>query len=313
MDEWRRRTLRHLIACRDLALISVWHPTFLALLVEPLSDMFPGASTPAALHARLWPRLRVISCWADAGASRPAAELAGLFPHARIQPKGLIATEGFVSLPLTGRDGAALAVRSHFFEFLEDDGCARLAHQLTLGSEYSVVITTGGGCLRYRLHDRVRVAGFERQCPLLHFVGKEHLASDWFGEKLNERQVRAALDALELNARFSLVACEGRSYTLFVETMESDGRLLAAAAALETSLQENIHYRYCRRLGQLTPLRVCRLARGGQAAWLRESLRRGRQLGAVKPSALSPETGWMAGFARAGAEPTPVRPEACAP
>jgi hypothetical protein len=288
-------------------LISVWHPTFLSLLVEPLAEMFPGESDPAALHARLWPRLRVISCWADAAAAQPAAELARLFPHARIQPKGLIATEAFVSLPLEEHDGAALAVRSHFFEFVDDCGHVRLAHQLSRGDEVSVVVTTGGGLLRYRLRDRVAVTGFVRECPVLRFIGKEALVSDWFGEKLSELQVQRALDASGLEVGFALVACEDNGYVLFAETPVDGDRLLEAAKRFDAALRDNIHYRYCRQLGQLRPLRVCRLRHGGREAWLRECAVRGQRLGGVKPSLLRRDTDWMAVFTRAGVVAETVR------
>lgn len=216
-----------------------------------------------------------------------------MFPQAQIQPKGLIATEGFVSLPLWGRDGAALAVRSHFFEFLDETDKARRAHELSAGAEYSVVLTTSGGLYRYRLRDRVRVTGFERECPLLRFVGKEAHVSDHFGEKLNEIHVRAAL---EMNAKFAMVACEGNAYVLFAETAEDDVQLQSVAERLDAALQENIHYRYCRQLGQLGPLRVFRVAACGHAAYLEECQRRGQRLGDVKPEWLSRHDGWAAVF-----------------
>lgn len=279
MDTWRHETLRHLTACRDLTFISVWHPSFLTLLLE-------GVSEPA----RLWPKLRVISCWGD------APELARLFPGVMIQPKGLIATEGFVSLPLWGRNGAALAVRSHFFEFLDDTGRPKLAHELVAGREYSVVLTTSGGLRRYRLHDRVRVTGFERECPLLRFVGKEAHVSDHFGEKVSERHVRAALESLGLDATFTMVACENNAYTLFVETAESDERLLMAAEQLEAALQANIHYRYCRQLGQLGPVRVFRATQNAPAGYLKGCHRRGLHIGGVKPLLLQRTSGWADDF-----------------
>lgn len=283
MNEWRRSTLGHLLACRDLTFISVWHPSFLTLLVEPLRrEELP----------QLWPNLRVISCWADAAAAAPAAELVRLFPQARIQPKGLIATEGFVSLPLWGRDGAALAVRSHFFEFLDDDNRPRLAHELSKGGEYSVVLTTGGGLYRYLLRDRVRVTGFENECPLLRFVGKEDNVSDQFGEKVNEAHVRAAL--ADVSAEFLMVACEGQTYTLYVEAEgKSDNELGVWGEKLEDALQRNAHYRYCRRLGQLTPVRVFHIARDGQTHYLAARRARGRQLGNVKPTIMEREGGWF--------------------
>ncbi len=276
---WRQETLRHLMACRDLAFISVWHPSFLTLLLE-------GVDEPA----RLWPKLQVISCWGE------APELAAMFPGVTIQPKGLMATEGFVSLPLWGRDGAALAVRSHFFEFLDEAGQAKLAHELVAGSEYSVVLTTGGGLRRYQLRDRVRVTGFVNECPLLRFMGKESNVSDHFGEKLSELHVRAAL---RVKARFALVACEGNAYTLFVETDRDNDELLLAAERLDAALQQNVHYRYCRRLGQLRPFRVFRIAGRGAETYLEECRRRGQRLGEVKPAVLRADSGW-AGVFRGG-------------
>jgi hypothetical protein len=274
VDEWRRETLRHLLACRDLTFISVWHPSYLTLLLD-------GVTEPA----RLWPKLRVISCWGD------APELAAMFPQAVIQPKGLIATEGFVSLPLWGRDGAALSVRSHFFEFVEG-GAVRLALELVAGNEYSVVLTTGGGLRRYRLHDRVRVSGFVNECPLLRFVGKENNVSDHFGEKVSEQQVRAAL--AEVAARFVMVACEGRAYTVYIES--DDG--LEVGQRLESRLLENVHYRYCRELGQLEPVRVFRIARDAQTRYLAARQARGQRLGNVKPVLLQQSGGWDKVFER---------------
>jgi hypothetical protein len=276
MEEWRRETLRHLVACRDLAFISVWHPSFLTLLLE-------GVPEPA----RLWPKLRVISCWGD------APELAAMFPQATIQPKGLIATEGFVSLPLWGRDGAALAVRSHFFEFLDETGKPWLAHELVAGKEYSVVLTTSGGLMRYRLHDRVRVTGFEAECALLKFLGKANNVSDHFGEKVSEQQVQSALAGVK--ARFLMVACEGRAYTLYIESDDGDD----VAHRLESELLGNVHYRYCRELGQLEPVRVFRIARDGQTRYLAACHARGQCLGNVKPLLLQREGGWQPVFAEA--------------
>ena len=121
-----------------------------------------------------------------------------LFPGVEIQPKGLLATEGFVSFPLGDRPGAALALRCHFFEFEELGGNARcrLAHELDRGGRYRVVLTTAGGLYRYQLRDEVEVVGFLRQCPLLRFLGKGDATSDLVGEKLAEPHVRAVLDRL---------------------------------------------------------------------------------------------------------------------
>jgi hypothetical protein len=61
---------------------------------------------------------------------------------------------------------------------------------------------------------------------------------------------------------------------------------------LESTLQRNAHYRYCRELGQLKPVRVFRVTRGGQTRYLAARQTRGQQLGNVKPTIMDREGGW---------------------
>ncbi len=231
MESWRYRTLLHLLDAEDLSLVSIWNPTFLPALLAPLEEWVErlGRDLPERGRAafvqkilasslpladklrRLWPRLALISCWADAAASNALHELRELFPNVEIQPKGLLATEGCVTVPLVGQPAPALAVRSHFFEFQEVDGSTcRLAHQLETGGRYRVILTTGGGLYRYHLRDEVQVAGFLHQCPLLRFLGKADRVSDLVGEKLAESHVRSVcarvFAALGLAPRFALLA-----------------------------------------------------------------------------------------------------------
>ena len=273
---------------------------------------FAGDDGRAALYAQLWPRLALVSCWADANAAGYAARLARLFPQARLQPKGLLATEGFVSFPLDGHPGHALSLRSHFFEFLpvqseeppglgKADSPCLLAHQLETGGHYEVVITSGGGLYRYRLGDVVEVVGRYRQCPLIRFVGRAGAVSDWFGEKLNERHV-ARLLAESLARRgwqphFAMLACDPQppqpAYVLFIEQPgAADAALHSLAAEVEAGLRENVHYAWCRQLGQLGPLRLCRVAQGGLEKYIAACVARGQRAGNVKPTALHRGDGW---------------------
>lgn len=284
-----------------------------------------------ALHRALWPRLGLISCWADGNAASYAARLARLFPQARLQPKGLLATEGFVSFPLDGHPGHALSLRSHFFEFLparlphptppqlgEGTGSAskqlsaevnrqpRLAHELDEGGQYEVVITTGGGLYRYRLGDVVEVVGHYRRCPLLRFLGRAGGVSDWFGEKLHESHVsRLLADALDRRGwqpHFAMLACDAQAerpgYLLFIEAPEAaPDELAVLTGELEAGLLTNVHYAYCRRLGQLQPLSFCRVEQG-QDRYIRSCVERGQRAGDVKPTALHPWGGWREVFVR---------------
>ncbi|MGE5673702.1 MAG: GH3 auxin-responsive promoter family protein [Mycobacterium leprae] len=337
METFRYVTLLWLLRSRSLGLISVWNPTFLTLLLERLPEWLPrladdlaagtlSVAVPDDLRAdltppptprradavraagpdpaRLWRNLRLVSCWTDANAAPYAPQIAALFPRARLQGKGLLATEGFVSFPLVGQEGAALALRSHFFELLpEGGGEPLLAHRLEQGGRYSVVLTTSGGLYRYQLHDLVEVAGqLGAACPLLRFLGKEAHVSDRFGEKVNEQHVREALQSLTaglgLAPAFAMVACEGKAYTLFIEAPDaSDEVLLRLGSALEGALRENFHYQYCRNLGQLEPVRVFRIDPGqGSQAYLQACVARGQRAGDVKPTSLHHLDGWLAIF-----------------
>jgi hypothetical protein len=361
MDAFRYVTLLFLLRSRRLALISVWNPTFLLLLVEPLSRWWPqlvadithgtlsppmalpadlhrllaalnrpdprradqirrvfqASADPASRHTQLWPYLRLISCWTEAQAALHLPKLARLFPQAQFQGKGLIATEGFVSLPLVGHPGAALALRSHFFEFAPVQAelplttyqsslsNLQLAHQLQLGCHYSVILTTGGGLYRYQLHDLVEVAGYVGGCPLLRFLGKEAYISDWFGEKLNERHVRQVLETLltrsAIQPTLAMLACDeqaGRyAYTLFIETPQGEDEMLGVLGQdLEQALQQNYHYRYCRDLGQLEAVRVFRIEQEGLQTYFAACKVHGQRAGDIKLAALHRLGGWSQVF-----------------
>jgi GH3 auxin-responsive promoter len=345
MATCRYVTLLFLIRSRNLKLVSVWNPTFFSLLVAPLREYGEALAhdlghgtittntaiplilrstlqpdprraselrsalrvrTAAEMHAQLWPALRLLSCWTDANSAIPAQHLASLFPQARIQGKGLIATEGFVSFPLHGYEGSALAICSHFLEFLPTDAAGRcdperpqLAHQLEEGQTYTVVLTTGGGLYRYQLHDLIEAVGRFHECPLIRFLGRESYVSDWFGEKLNEAHVagilRDAFNSLSLSPAFAMIACNPNQlqpgYVLYVESSATDETLHRAAARIELRLQENFHYRYARQLGQLAPLRIFRAA-GAAESYLNAKNRDGQRTGAIKQLALDVRGDW---------------------
>jgi hypothetical protein len=332
-EAFRYVTLRFLLQADDLAFISVWHPSFLTLLFDALprnwerllADVTDGALRPpqtlpprvqAALAkrlrpqwrrarelarsgpleaARIWPQLRLVSCWADGHAALHVPGLQQRLPGVRIQPKGLLATEAFVSLPFAGR--TPLAVRSHFFEF-EDGGPLRLAHELEQDGVYSVVVTTGGGLYRYRLEDRVRVDGFVGRTPSVRFLGKQGHLADLVGEKLREDFVAAALartfEELALQPRFALLAPAADTarprYALYLDC--DDPLPPQLPLELDRALQSHGDYRQAVRLGQLATVELVRVGRDALAVYVRRCEALGQRLGAVKALALSPRTDW---------------------
>jgi hypothetical protein len=253
----------------------------------------------------IWPQLALISAWGDATAADSARDLMCLFPGVEFQPKGLLATEGVVSFPLSAHpQGAALAVRSHFFEFEAEDGAIALADQLQPDRLYRVRITTGGGLFRYQLHDQIRVTGFWQGIPLMRFEGRAGALSDWYGEKLNPEHVRAALRASLPSATSLagyLVALERRPQPRYVLWREdhgcsSEGHVVLAQA-VEQRLRQSHHYDLCRRAGQLQPLEVRTIAPGALAqAQAKRALREGHRLGTQKPEVLDRRADWASDF-----------------
>jgi hypothetical protein len=365
VERCRYVTLWHLVAREDLALISVWNPSFLTLLMDALErhgerlaeDLErgtcrppePDAGAPASvqdaeavravlarmrftprperaavlrsalrrgLQAReLWPRLSLLSMWTDAQAAHAVPAACRRFTGVEVQGKGLLATEGVVTVPFFDAPAPVLAVRSHFFEFLDDehpDARPRLAHELERGREYTVLLSTSGGLLRYRLGDRVRVEGFARATPCLRFLGRADAVCDLVGEKLSAARVGAVLDATlpalfdGTRPAFAMLAPawapapEPPAYRLFLETAAPDARLAEAAAAVERALCEGHHYRYARALGQLGPVRAVRVAEGARRYEAR-CIALGQRAGDIKPMDLHRQPGWSAHFSGAAA------------
>lgn len=296
LDEFRARTLAALLAADDLALVSVWNPTFFTLLLdwatEHAGDLVPrlpahrrpiGPAVRAGDWASVWPRLAVVSCWADARAAPAASELGGRLPQAHLQPKGLLATECLVSVPIERAGGAVLSARSHFFEFLPADAeTLVLAHELEAGGRYAVVVTTSGGLYRYRLGDLVEVVGHLGALPVLRFAGRADRVSDLVGEKLSEAFVATALAAAGASG-FAVLTPDGRRRYALVTDAPRPG----LAEGLDAALRANFHYDYARRLGQLDAAVVVDAGGAAAARYLDACVRRGQRLGDVKVPALA--------------------------
>lgn len=291
-----------LLRRRSLRLISIWHPSFLDLLIEAAARQWPllldaiasgecpwiDALPPGARAgwrvapdprrsrelrhigsegwSAWWPRLQVVSCWGEQGAEAGWRTLVRRLPHVLVQPKGLLATEGVVTIPLGSAH--ALAVTSHFFEFLDAHGEVRLAHQLERGVQYEVIITNGGGLWRYRLGDVVECTGHLQATPTLRFLGRAGRVSDLRGEKLSEPFVAETLRTIWGDAGppnyAALRAWSDRSragYELLVSDEVVVASASAAAQRLETALCANPHYALARRLGQLDDVRAVRVPR----------------------------------------------------
>lgn len=190
----------------------------------------------------MFPKLKIISCWADGSAGQDAAELNKLFPTVYMQPKGLLATEYFASFPLVGEDGGRLCVNSHFFEFRRADGKIYTADRLERG-EYELIVTTGGGLYRYMTGDVIEVLEtYPAESPRIRFLRRSGVTSDLCGEKLTDDFVRSACEKLGIAGSFCLLAPEGKGYVLYTSDRSVTDEIF------DRALRESYHYNYCREL-----------------------------------------------------------------
>lgn len=329
-------TVYHLLKATDLTLVSVWSPTFFSALLtclrengdrlceelnrggvgqtfeEPLPDraaevrsLLKSCGDSANLVQALWPRLSLISCWADGPSRFFANDLREQVGPIPIQGKGLLATEALMTVPLLRADFPALAYRSHFFEFLprgeQESGETKLAHELDVGQRYDIVVTTGGGLYRYRIGDEVHVQGYDGQVPLLSFLGRTSATVDLVGEKLSEAHVQQALEfvfsKLNLEPTFSELVAEASPqprYRLNLSEPTLDlnqGKQRQLLEFLEKSLRTNPGYRYARDLDQLGELEIAVLSpQEARQQFLDNAAAqadRGVRYGDLKPTTLS--------------------------
>lgn len=265
-------TAATLLATPDLSVVSVWSPTFL-LGIDAAVRKLRGDLT----WREIWPRLVLVSCWADGSSAAWIPRLRERLGGIPIEAKGLLATEGITSLP-DGIDGRPrLAGECHWHEFLDEAGQFTASSDLMLGGIYEVLLTTGGGLFRYRSGDRVRVDGRGADgLPRLFFIGRAGTASDLVGEKLDELQVLEAM----VGHGFLVADPKRPGYDMWLEVP-------ARAATAERLLRRNPYLDQALALRQLSPMVVRKLP-DGWCFRLTSALasHRGCRLGDVKPPVL---------------------------
>ncbi|MCP4697185.1 MAG: GH3 auxin-responsive promoter family protein [Gammaproteobacteria bacterium] len=317
IQDWQLATLYYLLSRNDLVMISVWSPTFLLLLIEALSTrrdelaellkqggercghaLAANASAYNRLTAyldnkevkTLWPELRVISCWSDASSKPFYQTLQMHLPGVAFQAKGLLSTEGVVTVP-DRNNKQVLAMESGFFEFLDQRDCSKLAHELAAGNRYQVVMTTSGGLYRYRTGDHVICEGYQYGKPVLRFVGRGDLTSDMTGEKLTEEFVCSCLEDVSGFRMLIPSRHEKPCYLLALDRNECR-EPENVSNKVEKRLMDNPQYAYARKLGQLGSLRLLLLDKPLQH-YINSSMHGSTRLGDRKAPALCTKTGWL--------------------
>jgi hypothetical protein len=336
MEQSFRTVARCLLRAGDLTLISVWSPSYLTSVLDSCLTEAPQVSHELTkgktsdqeratclatawkrwekdrdmtrLVRAWWPDLALVSAWADGASAAGAAMLKRTFPEAVFQQKGLLATEGIVTIPLWPDEGVGEpfkvpAYTSHFYEFLPE-GERSGARAVTLGElepgcRYTVVLTTAGGLYRYLLNDLVRVSGRWMGLPTLDFLARVSCC-DLVGEKLSELFCLSVLQRLfpdgqkpDLAFFAPLKSADAWGYGLFLQKRGLKPRTaVELAGRAEMLLRENYHYGLARSLGQLVPLRLFRIRGGGWDDFHRRLVGEGIKLGNIKSPVVDRRQNW---------------------
>jgi hypothetical protein len=257
-----------LLQAETLEIISVWSPSFLQihlkyiqenhrLLREELrhrisSNRIQLLTEPNIDWKELWSNLKLISCWDSANSAAQAKGLRSQFPRVLIQGKGLLATEAPMTIPLIESQGYVPVLNEVFFEFEDNAGSLFMLHELSIGQEYTIILSQKGGLYRYRIGDRIRVTHWYHNTPCLEFLGRDGAISDLVGEKLQETFVDNVLNQLNLPASCfkSLVpVANPPHYLLLLDSAKETPDMIAQN--LDHALSQSTHYRRARLLDQL--------------------------------------------------------------
>ena len=284
-------TLCYLVADINLAMLSVWSPTFAIQLLEKLEQyrfeivnvletgdwgrrteslkqMKAPKNKKRAIQLirsqhkgelqlqKLWPKLKFVSSWDTAGSQQWASVLQQKIPFAVFEGKGLWATEGVVTIPYDGH--YPLAYQSHFYEFeyLEGERVGQVipSWQLKLGDVVSPIISSGNGVLRYSLDDSLLVTGFMGDVPCFEFQGRR-FGVDLVGEKLAPdiaMQVLNHLSQEDFKAVSLLAIDTGLSEKPYYSVLfEGKPPKSFKPEQIDQLLRGNFHYDLARDLGQL--------------------------------------------------------------
>lgn len=201
------------------------------------------------------------------------------FGQIPVRDIGLLSTEGRMSIPLhDGTPAGLAAVSSVFFEFIpaseygSQNPTTLRIHQVSVGEEYFILLTTAAGFYRYDIGDCVRVVGFEGQAPVIEFLHKGAHVSSITGEKITERQAvlafeRASTETGLHESTFVLAPrwADPPFYRLYVEqpTDAPPDWSARLASALDDALRTiNIEYASKRSSARLAPIEVAAVGDG---------------------------------------------------
>lgn len=253
-EEFYNQVARQLLARRDLEIISIWSPTYFLNLLDYIETHKKELGFTGSFNDH-WPNLQMISAWSSGESKNSAEELKKAFPDVWFQGKGLMATEGPMTIPWIQSKGMLPLLNHTYFEFMNASHDRLLLHQLKEGEEYEILPRFPNMESHYEIGDKVICTGHYQKTPMLDFLGRKGDSSDLVGEKLSGNVLRELFNNDFLD--FAVIANKEEKnfhYTIIAEPKHSNSK--PDALAIESKLQSIHHYKLARDLNQLKPSKL---------------------------------------------------------
>lgn len=244
-----------------------------------------------------WPELELGLFWLSASVGRYVEELRPYLPAtAKLMDVGYGASEAKFNIPLVPEDPSGiLSIATAFYEFLPVDGDGAntplLCHELEVGKQYELIVTTWGGLYRYQMKDVVEVTGFVGHTPKIVFVTKSCEVLNLCGEKFYPdvvtAPIREAMVEYGLGLRQIQIYpdADEHRYYCYVEPIAEEILIDSAkltARAHELFLEQSHRYEMNLIQGILNPIEVRLVKKGWQESLYASRLKPGMNISQIK-------------------------------
>ena len=241
----------------------------------------------------IWPNLKLISTWTSGNCSTLLPAL-----HMQLSNKKIIGEVGYMSSEFRGTINLDIknkiqipTLNENFFEFVQRDEFGNqnpkflMLHEIEIGKDYYIFVTTQNGLYRYFINDIIQVTGKYNNTPTMKFIQKGNGVVNLTGEKLYEEQVNKAvlkvINNNNLNVDFFVMVafCKELKYRLFVQQPFNS----TYTQELEEEIScLNIEYKEKRKSGRLLPLEIICVENKTAEEFKQYNLNKGQREGQFK-------------------------------